>query len=94
MRARERGAALVSALLVLFLAAALSAALLERGRGIDAAAKADLEALEHHYARQGALAYARHRRARDPSWPGATLRVGTVRTRIYYAKGSPQVVIE
>jgi hypothetical protein len=66
----------VSALLVLLLAASLSVALLERGRGIDAAARTDLEALERHYAEQGALAYARHQRSKNPSWPGAPVRVG------------------
>ena len=74
-RRRERGTALVWALLLLFLAASLSAALLDRGRAVDGAAKADAMALRRHYALEGARALARARLARDPAYKGGRVRV-------------------
>jgi type II secretory pathway component PulK len=75
-RARERGSALVWALVLLSFAASLSALLLERGRAVDAAARTDLASLKAFYAAEGGLALARHRLAADPAYAGETLRVG------------------
>ncbi len=76
MRDRERGAALVWALVLLGFAASLSALLLERGRTLDAGSKADLASLKALYAAEGGIAAARHALARDPAWVGETVRVG------------------
>lgn len=76
MRRRERGTALVWALVLLGFAAALSALLLERGRGVDAATKTDLATLKARYAAEGGLAIVRRRLAADPSYAGGTVRVG------------------
>lgn len=75
-RDRERGAALIWALVLLLFAAALSALLLERGRGVDAEAKTDLASLKARYAAEGGVEIARHRLAKDPSYAGGTVRVG------------------
>lgn len=76
MRDRERGSALIWALVLLFFAASLSALLLERGRTVDAASKTDIAALKARYAAEGGLSVARHRLATDPGYAGETLRVG------------------
>jgi len=75
-RDRERGAALIWALVLLLFAAALSVVLLERGRGVDTAAKTDLVTLKARYAAEGGVEFARHRLATDPSYAGGTVRVG------------------
>ncbi|HEX5136205.1 MAG TPA: hypothetical protein VFY93_04475 [Planctomycetota bacterium] len=75
-RDRERGAALVWALVLLLFAAALSALLLERGRGVDTAARTDLATLKARYAAEGGVAIARHRLATDPTYAGGAMRVG------------------
>lgn len=76
MRDREKGAALIWALVLLGFAASLSALLLDRGRAVDAGTKADMASLRAHYAAEGGLAIARHRLARDPSYAGGTVSVG------------------
>jgi type II secretory pathway component PulK len=76
MRDREKGAALIWALVLLGFAASLSALLLERGRAVDAGTKADMASLRAHYAAEGGLALARHRLARDPSYAGGIVSVG------------------
>lgn len=88
-RRRERGAALVWALLLLFLAASLGMALLERGRAVDGAAKADAEALKRHYAVEGAHVLARVRLARNPAYEGGTVRVGDHEIDVRVANGRP-----
>jgi type II secretory pathway component PulK len=75
-RKRERGVALIWALVLLFFAASLSALLLERGRTVDAASKTDLAALQARYAAEGGIALARHRLATEPTYAGETVRVG------------------
>ena len=75
MRQREKGFALVWALVLLVFAGALSALLLERGRATDQASKSDTASLKALYAAEGGLALARHRLARDPGYAGETLRV-------------------
>ncbi len=89
MTRRERGTALVWALVLLGFAAALSALLLERGRGVDAATKTDLATLKARYAAEGGLAIARRRLAADPSYAGETVRVGEceVTVRVERQKG-------
>jgi len=82
-RRRERGTALIWALLLLFLAASLSAALLDRGRAVDGAAKADAAALKKHYAIEGARALARVRLARDPAYEGEKVRIGNQELEIH-----------
>lgn len=76
MRDRERGAALIWALVLLFFAASLSALLLERGRTVDAATRTDLATQKALYAAEGGIALARQRLAADPAYPGGTVRVG------------------
>ena len=76
MSGRERGSALVLALLVLALAASTGALLLERGRGLEASTRHDREQLEALYAAEGGLAHARHALARDRGYAGETIRVG------------------
>lgn len=86
MRSRERGVALIWALVLLFFAASLSALLLERGRTVDAAAKTDTASLKARYAAEGGIALARRRLASDPAYVGETVRVGecevTVRVKL------------
>lgn len=72
----ERGMALPWAMMLLVMAAALSAVLLERGRGLAAATDHDGAALRALYAAEGGLAYARHNLALDPAYEGGTIRVG------------------
>jgi type II secretory pathway component PulK len=94
MRRRERGTALVWALVLLGFAAALSALLLERGRTVDAATKTDLATLKARYAAEGGLAIARRRLAADPSYAGGTVRVGEcdVTTRVERTESGWRVV--
>jgi len=76
MRRREKGFALVWALVLLVFAASLSALLLERGRATDLASKADTASLKALYAAEGGLAVARQRLSDDPAYTGGMLRVG------------------
>jgi type II secretory pathway component PulK len=76
MKQREKGFALVWALVLLGFAASLSALLLERGRATDLASKTDTVALKALYAAEGGLALARQRLSLDASYAGETLRVG------------------
>jgi type II secretory pathway component PulK len=86
MRRDERGSALVFALLILLMASALGAAVLERGRGLAAATKHDRTDLAAFYAAEGGIAHARHALARDPAWSGATLRIGTCDVAVTVAR--------
>lgn len=72
----ERGMALPFAMMLLVMAAGLSAVLLERGRGLAAATDHDDASLRALYAAEGGLAYARHNLALDPDYEGGTIRVG------------------
>ena len=72
----ERGMALPWAMMLLLMAAALSAVLLERGRGLAAATEHDDTSLRALYAAEGGLAYARHNLAFDTGYAGETIRVG------------------
>jgi len=72
----ERGSALVWALMLLVLASALGATLLERGRAVAAATEHDRTTLRGFFAAEGGLAFARHALARDPAYHGGTVRVG------------------
>jgi type II secretory pathway component PulK len=94
MRSRERGAALVWALVLLGFAASLSALLLDRGRTVDAAAKTDLLSLKARYAAEGGLAIARRKLAADPSYAAGTVRVGEcdVTVRVERREGGWHVV--
>lgn len=76
MRGREKGAALVWALLLLTLAGALSSLLLARGRSVDVATKEDAASLVSFYAAEGGVALARRRLAANPGYAGETVRVG------------------
>jgi type II secretory pathway component PulK len=72
----EKGMAMPWAMMLLLLAAALSAVLLERGRGLAAATDHDDTSLRAFYAAEGGLAYARHNLALDRDYEGETIRVG------------------
>ena len=72
----ERGMALPWAMMLLVTAAALSAVLLERGRGLAAATDHDDTSLRALYAAEGGLAFARHNLALDTGYEGETIRVG------------------
>lgn len=76
MRRREKGFALVWALVLLGFAASLSALLLERGRVTALASKTDTASLKALYAAEGGLALARQRLSRDAAYSSETLRVG------------------
>jgi len=78
MRGRhgERGMAMPWAMMLLLMAAALSAVLLERGRGLAAATSHDETSLRALYAAEGGLAFARHNLALDTDYAGETIRVG------------------
>lgn len=78
----ERGSAMVIAMLVLFLAGAVSAVILERGKGVDAATRHDRAAIRAFHAAEGALAVARHRIARDAGYAGETVAIGGVAVAI------------
>jgi len=73
---RERGLALVWALLFLGLVAAAGVLVLERGRALDGADRADRAALQAYYAARGGVEQARWALARDPAYAGGPLRVG------------------
>jgi len=92
VRRGERGNALVFALLILLMASALGAAVLERGRGLDAATKHDRTDLAAFYAAEGGIAHARHALARDPAWSGATLRIGTCDVAVTVARAEDGAV--
>ncbi|MHC4164111.1 MAG: hypothetical protein ACYSUM_18460 [Planctomycetota bacterium] len=72
----EKGMALPWAMMLLLMAAALSAVLLERGRGLAAATDHDDTSLRAFYAAEGGLAFARHNLALDTGYAGETIRVG------------------
>lgn len=84
---RERGFFLVHALFLLILAAALSAVLLTRSRGLAAATAHDRVELRAVYAAEGGLAKARHALARDPAYAGETLRIGACTVTITVERG-------
>ena len=78
MRGRhgERGMAMPWTMMLLLMAAALSAVLLERGRGLVAATSHDETSLRALYAAEGGLAFARHNLALETGYAGETIRVG------------------
>lgn len=78
----ERGMALPWAMMLLVVAAALSAVLLERGRGLAAATEHDAASLGALYAAEGGLAFARHNLACDPEWTGGRVRVGACEVEV------------
>lgn len=78
----ERGMAMPWAMLLLLMAAALTAVLLERGRGLAAATDHDDASLRGFYAAEGGLAFARHNLARDGDYEGETIRVGACEVEV------------
>lgn len=75
---RERGAALIWAMLVLLLVGSTSAILWERSRTVLASAAFDRTRARAFAAAEGALAHARHALATDPDFAGATVDVGGI----------------
>lgn len=76
MKNRERGTAMILALMVMGMAASLGAILLERARGLEASTSHDRTELTSLYAAEGGLAHARHTLARDEGFSGERIRVG------------------
>jgi hypothetical protein len=74
------------AMLLLLMAAALSAVLLERGRGLAAETSRDDASVRALYAAEGGLAFARHILTRDPDYAGGTIRVGACAVEIVVTK--------
>jgi len=87
-RHRERGMAMPWAMMLLVMAAALSAVLLERGRGLAAATDHDGASLRALYAAEGGLAFARHNLALDPDYAGGTIRVGACEVAVAVTKAA------
>lgn len=78
----EKGMAMPWAMLLLLMAAALTAVLLERGRGLAAATDHDDASLRGLYAAEGGLAFARHNLAGDDDYAGETIRVGACEVEV------------
>jgi hypothetical protein len=74
--------ALPWAMMLLVMASALSAVLLERGRGLAGATRHDGDSLRALYAAEGGLALARHTLAVSPDYEGGRVRVGACEVRI------------
>ena len=84
----ERGMALPWTMMLLVMAAALSAVLLERGRGLAAATDHDGASLRALYAAEGGLAFARHNLALDPDYAGEMIRVGACEVDVTVTKAA------
>lgn len=75
---RERGAALIWAMIVLLLVGSTSAILLERSRTALGSAAFDRARTRAFEAAEGGLAHARHALAANPDFAGATVDVGGI----------------
>ena len=79
---KERGSAMVIALLALFFTASMVALLLERGDGLHKATRADRTELRARYAAEGGLARARWELARDADWSGAAFELNGIQVEV------------
>lgn len=91
-RADERGAALVTAMILLVVLGSLSTLILERSRAVANSTENERTQLRLFYAAEGGLAHAQHSLARADDHRGAELRIGTcdVQTEITELPGKPR----
>ena len=98
-RTDERGAALITALIMLVVLGSLSTLILERSRSAADSTDNERTQLRLFYAAEGGVAHLQHSLARAADHRGAELRIGTcdVRTEVNEFAGEPlrwQVSVE
>ena len=74
---RQRGAALMSALFLVLVFVTAGALVHAAGQRRDAAQRQDVQRAQTFWAAEGGVEHARAALARDPSWSGGTVDVGT-----------------
>ena len=88
----ERGAALITALILLVVLGSLSTLILERSRNVASSTEIERAQLRLFYAAEGGLAHLQHSLAKAPDHRGAELRIGIcdVQTEVTELAGSPR----
>ena len=79
---KEKGGALVLAMLILLLVGTASAHMLTRFQGLRASADVERKSLDAFYAAEGALELARHRLSTNPLYEGGPVDVAQTSVRL------------